>query len=323
MRVLLNPLASTIRGSISTMKERCSPLLRSKANPLPTLRYVSLDEFDLILKDAFSPDRSYSENIKGLTEVHLQVEDTYPNDPHSSQYRDFQLRLYERLAARTYNPAETERANGLSLREAVDNPFPYSTRDPIAVGTYLMASGHIIQVIGSKPARRILELGAGWGHTTIDMARCGYNVTALDIEPLFTELIKMNAARLNCKIDVHCGTFDEVSKYTACFDVILFFACFHHCFEHAKLIPMLRTALSPGGRVILCNEPVGHGVVPYPWGIRLDGHSLWAIRTHGWMELGFHEDYLIDLFAKNGFTLTKHVCQQAGDSGIILEFGLR
>jgi SAM-dependent methyltransferase len=140
---------------------------------------------------------------------------------------------------------------------------------------------------------------------------------------MFIEFIKMNAAQFNCKIDAHCGTFDEVSKFNARFDVVLFFACFHHCFDHAKLVPMLRTALNPEGRVILCNEPVGPEVVPYPWGIRLDGHSLWAIRTHGWMELGFQEDYLIDLFARNGFTVTKHVCQQAGPAGTILEFDLR
>ena len=41
--------------------------------------------------------------------------------------------------------------------------------------------------------------------------------------------------------------------------------------------------------------------MPYPWGPRLDGESLRAIRRFGWMEVGFDEAYLFELLERVGF----------------------
>jgi hypothetical protein len=45
-----------------------------------------------------------------------------------------------------------------------------------------------------------------------------------------------------------------------------------------------------------------------PWGLRLDGCSLWAIRKNGWMELGFRDDYFRDALARTGWLGRKHAC---------------
>ena len=49
--------------------------------------------------------------------------------------------------------------------------------------------------------------------------------------------------------------------------------------------------------------------VPYPWGPRLDGLSLRAMQTHGWMELGFQKSYFEKLLARHGL-----VCDYASSS---------
>jgi 2-polyprenyl-3-methyl-5-hydroxy-6-metoxy-1,4-benzoquinol methylase len=287
------------------------------------LIHITLAEVEPIVRSAFPPSVGYAESIERLRRIRLDLPSDFPTDPTSEQYRTYQLQLYEQLSGRIYDPAKTELAGGLSLAEALKNPFPYCTKDASTIGTYMMAVGHIIQVIGTRPATRILEFGSGWGHLTIAIARSGYQVTAIDIEPMFIELINTLAKREDCVIDARCGSFDDIPTSGIGFDVILFFACFHHCFDHPSLLPRLKSALNPRGRVILCNEPVGKDVVPYPWGIRLDGHALWAIRSHGWMELGFREDYLTALFMDCGFRLTKHVCTPAGDAGIIYEFEMQ
>ena len=44
-------------------------------------------------------------------------------------------------------------------------------------------------------------------------------------------------------------------------------------------------------------------MVPYPWGLRLDGESIRSISEFGWMELGFSEDYFGELLMRHGFSL--------------------
>jgi hypothetical protein len=59
--------------------------------------------------------------------------------------------------------------------------------------------------------------------------------------------------------------------------------------------------------VVLACEPVlapdnpWAPVVPYPWGPRLDGLSVNAMRIHGWCELGFRDDYFVELLTRTGY----------------------
>jgi SAM-dependent methyltransferase len=319
MRRLGNAMVRTLRRRLPGLV-RAPGAAGQSAAERDKLVHVPLDEIDALVANAFSPCRTYSENIERLRSFRVIVPPDFPADPASRQYREFQMGLYERLSGRAYDPPKTERANGLSLAEALKDPFPYCTKDAAMIGCYMMAVGHVVRVIGTKPATRVLEFGPGWGHTTLALARSGYKVTAIDIEPLFIELIDTLAAREGCVIETRCASFEDIPVSGAEFDVIVFFECFHHCFDHAALLPRLKRILHPRGRILLCGEPVGAEAVPYPWGVRLDGHALWAIRTHGWMELGFQDDYLTKLFADCGFKLTKHLCAPAGEAGVVFEF---
>ena len=55
-----------------------------------------------------------------------------------------------------------------------------------------------------------------------------------------------------------------------------------------------------GGRVAFGSEPIG--ALQYPWGLRLDGLSLWSTRKYGWLELGFTRDYFFEALRKTGWT---------------------
>jgi len=46
-------------------------------------------------------------------------------------------------------------------------------------------------------ARDILDLGCGWGRTSLALAQQGYFVSAVDLEPEFLEELKLRAAQLN------------------------------------------------------------------------------------------------------------------------------
>ena len=70
------------------------------------------------------------------------------------------------------------------------------------------------------------------------------------------------------------------------------------------MVSWLDGAVNEGGQVIFAAEPITDAF-PVPWGFRLDGESLWAIRKFGWCELGFQESYFKKLLLKEGWSVTR------------------
>ena len=58
--------------------------------------------------------------------------------------------------------------------------------------------------------------------------------------------------------------------------------------------------LKPKGKIYFAAEPITN-IFPLPWTLRMDGESLFVIRKHGWMELGFRSDFFSDLLIKTGW----------------------
>ena len=58
--------------------------------------------------------------------------------------------------------------------------------------------------------------------------------------------------------------------------------------------------LKPKGEIYFAAEPITN-IFPLPWTLRLDGESLFVIRKHGWMELGFRADFFSELLNKTGW----------------------
>ncbi|OYU91878.1 MAG: hypothetical protein CFE29_03240 [Bradyrhizobiaceae bacterium PARB1] len=226
-------------------------------------------------------------------------------DPDSSEYRDEQLALYERIAGKKYSTA-----NEVSLFDPIDSanyPFPYSTQGWEVIGDHLIATGYIIKLMRLNPGASILEFGPGWGNTTIAMARSGYDVTCIEIEKNFVDLIKKRAKRKSVSVNAILGDFMDAKKIGRRFDAVLFFECFHHCAQHNDLLDLLDELVNPGGIIVFAAEPIYENFYA-PWGLRSDGQTLWAIRSQGWLELGFHERYFTQSLRRRGWDVTKSTC---------------
>jgi hypothetical protein len=105
------------------------------------------------------------------------------------------------------------------------------------------------------------------------------------------------------------ATVPLVGEDAGPYDAIIFYESFHHCLDHAALLDRLPALLAPGGRVVLAAEPIYPSttpIVPYPWGLRLDGLSLREIRRRGWLELGFTAEYVTSLFLDRDWMLQRH-----------------
>ena len=264
---------------------------------------ASLKSIDDFLKRAEA-----AKNDDELRRIFQGFEQEYdldlPRDPFSDEYRKAQFSLYEYLHGAPYSVINE--ASPLNVEEMSVRPFPYCHQSSQLVGNHLLAVGFIIKAMGLPPGARILEFGPGWGNTTLALAKMGYDVTAVDIEQNFVDLIRKRAAMEKLDIRVSQGDFSLIWEMQDKFDAILFFECFHHSADHLGLIASFDRVLNSGGLVCFGAEPITDDF-PIPWGLRMDGESLWAIRQNGWLELGFNRDYFDQALSRHGFLAIEHV----------------
>ncbi len=241
-------------------------------------------------------------------------------DPFTEAYKAEVLNKYREITGvARYDPSVNEAANYLSIRKSGDRPDIFRHEDSVILGDFYASAGHILQVLNVKAGQTVLEYGAGEGQIAIALARMGCNVYVIDIEPRYLEIIEYQAAQLGISITTRQGAFGDGFEEVA-FDRILFFEAFHHAIEHQNVLEKIRSLLKPDGQIVFSGEPilapdsVWLPCLAYPWGPRLDGLSLAAMRSYGWCELGFQQGYFIDVLMRSGYLVTPHLCK-ATDRG--------
>jgi 2-polyprenyl-3-methyl-5-hydroxy-6-metoxy-1,4-benzoquinol methylase len=256
-----------------------------------------LASLDIALREAYEAFQlSEEDGRRVLDGIAFVVDEPRPPDPASDDYRDHELALYERLTGKPYTSASERSA--FDLVDGLRSPFPYRTRTPALVGDQLILLGFLMKAIPMPPPARILEFGPGWGNTTEALLQTGYDVTAVEIDPAFVELIARRCALHADRLTLETADMLEF-RSTQRFDVILFFESFHHCQDHRRLLRQLHELLADDGVILFVAEPIVD--LPYPWGLRLDGQSLWAMRQLGWLELGFDRGYFMQALHDTGW----------------------
>jgi SAM-dependent methyltransferase len=227
-----------------------------------------------------------------------------PPDPFSDAYRRAVLDIHARISGRACYDATTMEHTPLDVARFVQRPAAYQY-DSRWLGNYLESFGHIIKRLDVRPGMRVIEFGCGDAELSLHLARFGCDVTAVDIEPDYLEIVRRKADRMEVPIRTVLGDFTDGVDLEP-FDRIFFYQAFHHSLEHQQAIANYSRMLREGGFLVFGAEPVidpagpWGRAVPYAWGPRLDGLSLRAMQTHGWMELGFQMPYFEQLLARNG-----------------------
>ena len=267
-------------------------------------RLSSLKELDRVLQEvdaaaAISDDAM--RKVFNTFEFSIDIA-CLPPDPFSETYKDFQFGLYQKISGREYHVANE--MCDFANEKHIHVPFPYYTESFQTVSDHLLMLGLIIKELALPPKASILEFGPGWGNTTLALAQMGYRITVIDIEQRYIDLIARRCHGLDNRPKLIQGDFAKVQDLVETFDAVLFYESFHHCSDHNELLRLLLNRLAPGGRVIFAAEPINEAF-PMPWGVRLDGMSLWSIRRFGWLELGFSEKYFLEALRRSGFKVEK------------------
>jgi 2-polyprenyl-3-methyl-5-hydroxy-6-metoxy-1,4-benzoquinol methylase len=295
MNAILNPLNKLAPAFVKKISKKFG-----KNNMASTVRYVNnLHDLDIEIAQADERSKISDDELRqALSEFCYVVDGVLPQDPYSTEYSDAQMELYLGISGKNKYTVANEHTP-FDFEGLKNNPFPYCTYSPTTVGDQLIAQGFLIKAMNLEPNSSIVEFGPGWGNTTLHFAQMGYKVTAVDCESSFINLIKYRTEMLSKQVNLvnqDMLDFHSDEKY----DAAVFFECFHHCADHLQLLKKLQYLLNDKGAIAFAGEPIAD--FPYPWGVRLDGISVWSIRKFGWLELGFNTSYFMRTLLLLGWT---------------------
>jgi SAM-dependent methyltransferase len=288
------------------------------------VRFVdNLEDLDRLLEDI---SRRYpvfnDEAIAESSKICYRWRDLkLPRDDGSSEYARTQEDLYRSLSGKA--PRGLNQDDG--VQEAEGNRYGSGAQDETSSVMAARRQTVAAQVIGTMnlpPGSRILELGAGCGDVTERLAHAGYRVTAVEINRSYAERIRSRAEQRGRDVSViNEDMLDFVRNCSDEYDAALFVASFHHCLKHVELLEHLSRRITQEGILCFADEPVflaENPFLPYSWGVRLDGQSLYFTRRYGWLELGFQSSYLRRLLSQLGWKMERRDSRADACGDIIL-----
>jgi 2-polyprenyl-3-methyl-5-hydroxy-6-metoxy-1,4-benzoquinol methylase len=294
--------------------------------------YRDLDLFLAEIKRKLEqPD--IEQQLVGLSQVYFEMDPSTQNarDPFGQEYRDEVLDFYKRVSKNShYDPMSMETTDAADTFRGSFCPIPYRFANSHMVGEFLSCYGWILGNLNVHAGADVLEYGAGEGQLCIHLARMGCNVHAIDIEQRFLDVIQKQCDALGVGVTTKLGRFGDGIDGKR-FDRIIFFEAFHHCFDHFDALLRIRELLKPDGFVCFSGEPiipadsVDRTILPYPWGLRLDGEAMRSISEFGWMELGYSEPYFLELLGRCGYAVERHLCPTYSRGNVYIgrKFGSR
>ena len=220
-------------------------------------------------------------------------------DPFSSEYRNEIGAIFSSVRGDTYHVGFESNTMDSDILE----PGPYNSRHPHLIGDHIGGIATIVKNIEILPPARIMDIGAGWGNTSLLLARCGFDVDAIDINDRFIEVMAHWADRVHVseRMTPIKLEFDQIKSLDHEYDGVLFFESFHHCLNHFELLVVLFEKLKHNGLIVFAGEPI-YDWWKLPWALRHEeGLATYCIRRFGWLELGFSENYFIELLERAGF----------------------
>jgi 2-polyprenyl-3-methyl-5-hydroxy-6-metoxy-1,4-benzoquinol methylase len=224
-------------------------------------------------------------------------------DPYSEEYKNSVKVIYEGLTDSEYS-ASNELTSTKQSPEDFEVGYPWISGNLGIVAEEMAKPVQILNTLhhAGKSGASIIEFGCGWGNLALPLARARQDVSVVDIDQGFLDRVQRKAEKEGLAISSYCGDFVEVAKsLEKKFDVVIFQSSFHHCLDFLELLTAIKSnLLKADGFILFASEPIS-GDIGFPWGLRYDGESLWAIMCNKWLELGFDHDFFAEMLLNAGF----------------------
>jgi SAM-dependent methyltransferase len=222
-------------------------------------------------------------------------------DPFSDEYFAAQVQLHKELSGRALDQDNNE-LHDVDVAGLASTANPYGSVDADHIAKHARTILNSIIVSDLPPGASVLDMGCGWGVSTEMFGYCGCRVTAVDINPLFVDLVAQRSAARGYDVRTAQTTFDTFETEDD-FDLVFFYECLHHATRPWETLARLGRHVKPGGKITIAGEPIQDEWWPH-WGLRLDPQSVYCMHKFGWFESGWSADFLTDCFRRAGFELT-------------------
>ena len=222
-------------------------------------------------------------------------------DGYSDDYASMQLDLYREVSGRGIDQRSNEMLE-IDVAKLARTANPYGSVDPDIIANHARTILNSIVVSGLPPDATVLDMGCGWGISTEMFGFCGCRVTAVDINPLFVDLVAQRAASRGYDVTTREDAFDTFESDEK-FDLVFFYESLHHAISPWEVIARVGPYVKQAGKFTIAGEPIQQKWWT-SWGLRLDPQSVYCVRKFGWFENGWSEEFISDCFRRSGFELT-------------------
>jgi SAM-dependent methyltransferase len=106
----------------------------------------------------------------------------------------------------------------------------------------------ILNAIGDLRGKRLLDLGAGLGESSVYFALQGAQVTAVDLSPQMVDLALKLGKHYGVELQGIVSGAEHLNLPTATYDLIYLANTIHHIRDRASLFAQMSLALKPGGK---------------------------------------------------------------------------
>ncbi len=129
------------------------------------------------------------------------------------------------------------------------------------------------KIAASYPEGKLLEVGCSMGNDTIQFARRGMKVSAIDLTPAAIDLIRLRFKLYGEQGDFRVADAENLPFDRDTFDVVYSFGVLHHTPDTAGAIEEIRRVLRPGGtaHIMLYNKRSLNCLAHKLTGIPFDG----------------------------------------------------
>jgi SAM-dependent methyltransferase len=179
---------------------------------------------------------------------------------------------------------------------------PFSAPPTYELGRCLHSFAHIVDNLGLAPGAKVLDVGCGPGWLSEWLARCGYDVTGVDISKDMVAIAQARIAAIDGPIadgitataQFHALPVHEIA-WEERFDAAILYDAMHHFHDEEATLRAIRRALVPGGQIY-----IHEGVRPEP-GSPGERELIAEMEEYGTLEAPFDPDYLVDVIERSGF----------------------